>query len=125
MCIRDRYQRRVREPTHDTMNAALLMRSFTRTAPAMKQMQMAFMCSDSRLTGTVKWYNPIKGYGFITQDKDGSDLFCHQSTIEVDGFRQLFQGDQVEYETQETDRGPQTAAVYIKVSNAPVPQDAE
>eukprot|EP00658_Telonema_sp_P-2_P053388 TRINITY_DN418_c0_g1_i2.p3 TRINITY_DN418_c0_g1~~TRINITY_DN418_c0_g1_i2.p3 ORF type:complete len:107 (-),score=20.15 TRINITY_DN418_c0_g1_i2:281-601(-) len=100
---------------------ALLLKSCARLSRAVSMPHTAWMCSGGRATGTVKWYNPVKGYGFITQDQDGSDLFCHQSTIEVDGFRQLFKGDQVEYDVQETDRGPQTAAVYIKVSNAPAP----
>merc|ERR1712070_626099 len=77
------------------------------------------LCTAARLTGTVKWYNPVKGYGFIVQDDDGSDIFCHQTSIEMDGFRQLYEGDVVEYETQETERGPQTSSVYVKVSNAP------
>merc|ERR1711907_179709 len=93
----------------------------TRAAPHLSSsMPRAMLCSGSELlSGTVKWYDPTKGYGFITQNKDGSDLFCHQTTIEMDGFRQLHEGDLVEYSIKETDRGPQTSSVFVKVSQAP------
>lgn len=60
--------------------------------------------------GTVKWFNDSKGYGFIEQTS-GDDIFVHFSSILTEGFRTLHEGDVVEYEVQETDRGPQAANV--------------
>ena len=56
------------------------------------------------MKGTVKWYNAKKGYGFI-QGEDGKDLFVHRSAIPTGTY--LNEGDQVEYEKEDTDRGPQ------------------
>lgn len=61
-------------------------------------------------TGTVKWFNDAKGYGFIEQP-DGGDIFVHFSSIVGEGFRTLNEGEQVEYELRETDRGPQASNV--------------
>lgn len=61
-------------------------------------------------TGTVKWFSDSKGYGFITRD-DGEDVFVHFSAIRGDGFRTLSEGDQVEFEVRETERGLQAANV--------------
>lgn len=60
--------------------------------------------------GTVKWFNDAKGYGFIQNDA-GSDVFVHFSAISGDGFRTLEQGEEVEFELLETDRGPQASNV--------------
>jgi len=60
--------------------------------------------------GIVKWFNSRKGYGFITRE-DGRDLFVHQSSIEMSGFRTLNEGDRVSFEVEETDRGPQAKNV--------------
>jgi len=54
--------------------------------------------------GTVKWFNDAKGYGFISR-QDGKDVFVHYSVINGDGFRTLVQGQQVEYEEKEGQRG--------------------
>ena len=62
------------------------------------------------MTGTVKWFNSEKGYGFITTD-EGQDIFVHYSSINAEGFKTLNEGDQVEFEVQEGDRGPQAANV--------------
>ena len=62
------------------------------------------------MEGTVKWYNERKGYGFIEQE-DGSDLFVHYSVISMSGFKKLTEGDQVSFEVEETDRGPQARNV--------------
>lgn len=56
-------------------------------------------------TGTVKWFNNAKGYGFIRRD-DGSDVFVHYSQIAGDGFRTLQQGQEVAYELKEGPKGP-------------------
>lgn len=61
-------------------------------------------------TGTVKWFNDAKGYGFIEQP-EGGDIFVHFSSIVGEGFRTLSEGEAVEYELLETDRGPQAANV--------------
>jgi CspA family cold shock protein len=53
-------------------------------------------------TGTVKWFNDAKGFGFITQD-GGDDVFCHHSAIQTQGFRSLAEGQKVEFDVE---RGP-------------------
>ena len=53
--------------------------------------------------GTVKWFNETKGFGFITQDGGGEDVFCHQTAIQAQGFRTLQEGQAVEFEVK---RGP-------------------
>jgi len=60
--------------------------------------------------GTVKWFNDAKGYGFISQ-ADGEDIFVHFSGIVGEGFRTLAEGEEVEFEVRDTDRGPQAANV--------------
>ncbi len=57
-------------------------------------------------TGTVKWFNDAKGYGFITPDGGGKDVFVHHTAIEMSGFRTLTIGELVEYEVTEGPRGP-------------------
>ncbi len=56
--------------------------------------------------GTVKWFNESKGFGFITQDDGGSDVFAHYSEIKGDGFKTLAEGDVVTFEVVEGDKGP-------------------
>lgn len=62
-------------------------------------------------TGTVKWFNDQKGYGFITPDDEGKDLFVHHSAISGDGFKSLTEGAKVEFETAQGDKGPQATNV--------------
>jgi CspA family cold shock protein len=62
-------------------------------------------------TGTVKWFSDDKGYGFITPDDGGKDLFVHHSAIEGDGFRSLAEGAKVSYESQQGPKGPNAANV--------------
>lgn len=64
--------------------------------------------------GIVKWFGEQKGYGFISRD-DGSDVFVHYSSINMPGFKTLYQGDRVEFELEETERGPQAKNV-VKLS---------
>ena len=56
-------------------------------------------------TGTVKWFNDSKGFGFIRQDDGGDDVFCHQSAIQTSGFRTLAEGQRVEFEIAQGDKG--------------------
>ena len=62
-------------------------------------------------TGTVKWFNDAKGYGFITPDGGGKDVFVHHTAIQMEGFRSLAEGQKVEFETTEGPKGPQAANV--------------
>jgi CspA family cold shock protein len=57
-------------------------------------------------TGTVKWFNASKGFGFITPDDGGEDLFVHHSEIKVDGYATLDDGQKVEFEVGEGKKGP-------------------
>ena len=63
------------------------------------------------MKGTVKWFNDAKGYGFITQTGGDDDVFVHFSAIVSDGFRTLAEGDEVEFDVQQTERGLQAAKV--------------
>ncbi len=61
-------------------------------------------------SGIVKWFNEKKGFGFIQQE-NGQDLFVHYSSISMDGFKTLIEGDRVSFEVEETDRGFQARNV--------------
>jgi CspA family cold shock protein len=65
---------------------------------------------NERLTGTVKWFNGAKGYGFIARD-DGEDVFVHYSAIQGDGFRNLDEGDRVEFTIEQGQKGLAAANV--------------
>jgi CspA family cold shock protein len=60
--------------------------------------------------GKVKWFNEAKGYGFIEQD-DGPDVFVHYTAISEDGFKTLSEGQEVEFEMKQGDKGPQATRV--------------
>lgn len=62
------------------------------------------------MTGKVRWFDAEKGYGFISTS-EGKDVFVHFSAIQADGYKALAEGDQVEFEVKEGDRGPQAAKV--------------
>lgn len=61
-------------------------------------------------TGVVKWFNSSKGFGFITKES-GDDIFVHFSAIEGDGFKTLKDGQKVNFEIEDTDKGPQAVKV--------------
>lgn len=63
------------------------------------------------MQGRVKWFNPEKGYGFIEREDGGGDVFVHFSAVQMDGFKTLNEGEQVEFEIVEGARGPQAANV--------------
>ena len=65
-------------------------------------------------TGTVKWFNAKKGYGFIS-DEEGKDIFVHFSALEMPGFKVLEEGEKVEFEVVEGEKRPQAAKV-VKIS---------
>ena len=62
-------------------------------------------------TGTVKWFSDDKGFGFVTPDEGGKDLFVHFSGIAGDGFRSLTEGTKVSYEEESSDKGPKAVNV--------------
>ncbi len=70
--------------------------------------------SVERLQGTVKWFNNAKGYGFIGRD-NGPDIFVHYSAITSEGYKSLQEGDKVESEIAQSQKGPQAANV-VKVA---------
>lgn len=63
--------------------------------------------------GTVKWFNDTRGYGFITPSDGSSDIFVHYSDIEGGGHRTLHEGEQVEFESANGDRGPKATNVRV------------
>jgi CspA family cold shock protein len=67
-------------------------------------------------TGTVKWFSNDKGYGFITQDDGGKDVFVHFSAITGEGYKTLDEGAKVEYEVEEGPKGPQARDVSVVAS---------
>lgn len=67
-------------------------------------------------TGKVKWFNGTKGFGFIEQSDGGADVFVHFSAIQGDGYRDLNEGDEVEFDTEQGQKGLQ--ATNVKVTSA-------
>ena len=67
-------------------------------------------------TGIVKWFSPLKGYGFIKPDGGGQEVFVHYSAIDGEGYRNLFEGDRVEFEVIDKGRGPQARNVRSRRS---------
>lgn len=62
------------------------------------------------MTGTVKWFNSEKGFGFITTD-EGKDVFCHFSQIQKDGYKSLEEGEKVSFDITEGPKGPQASNI--------------
>ncbi|OIJ95712.1 hypothetical protein BIV25_19860 [Streptomyces sp. MUSC 14] len=65
-------------------------------------------------TGVVKWFNPDKGFGFIHQDDGGPEVFAHFSAIQSTRFKELYEGDSVEYDVTQGPKGPQAENVVRK-----------
>lgn len=70
-------------------------------------------------TGTVKWFNNEKGYGFIATEAGGKDVFCHFSAIQGDGYKSLNEGDEVEFDVEQGAKGPQAKNVTVLRSAGP------
>ena len=77
-----------------------------------------------RTTGVVKWFNAEKGYGFITPDDGGKDCFVHFSAIQGGGFRKLEEGQKVEFEVGQGQKGPQAENVVALDGGTDLPIDA-
>ena len=76
------------------------------------------------LVGKVKWFNDAKGYGFITRQSDGSDVFVHYSAIVGDGFRSLAQGQDVKYDLDEGPKGLHATNVTAVAGERSISQEA-
>ena len=69
-------------------------------------------------TGTVKWFNAEKGFGFIEQDGGGPDVFAHYSNIAAQGFRELLEGQKVSFDIAQGQKGPTAENIVVAFSSA-------
>lgn len=69
------------------------------------------------IQGTVKFFNSLKGWGFITPDDGGEEVFVHYKSVQGDGFKSLLEGSKVEFNVESTDRGPQAKDVRVVLEN--------
>jgi CspA family cold shock protein len=67
----------------------------------------------ARITGTVKWFNDSKGFGFIVRDDGGKDVFVHHTAINAQGFKSLREGQKVEFDVVDGQKGPAAANVSV------------
>jgi len=74
-------------------------------------MNLFFTIMSNRQTGTVQWFDDDKGFGFIDHEGTEEDIFVHFSEIDQEGFKQLDEGDRVEFTPKDTDKGLQAASV--------------
>jgi cold shock protein len=72
--------------------------------------------SENRTNGTVKWFSRVKGYGFIEPENGDKDVFVHYSAIIGEGYRNLEEGQRVEFSIEETGKGPQAVQVQALVA---------
>jgi len=72
---------------------------------------VAAISKEQMSTGTVKWFNDAKGFGFITQDNGGEDVFCHHTAIAAEGFRTLAEGQKVSFDVTKGPKGLQAQNV--------------
>jgi len=80
--------------------------------------------SENRTNGTVKWFSRVKGYGFIEPDNGEKDVFVHYSAIMGEGYRNLEEGQRVEFSIEQTGKGPQAVQV-MSLGTAPKTENAE
>lgn len=76
----------------------------------------------SHFKGTVAWFNNAKGYGFLTHN-EGRDVFCHYTAIEAEGYKSLKEGEAIEFDVVQGDKGPQAANVKRLQSGEPGMRD--
>jgi CspA family cold shock protein len=69
--------------------------------------------TDIMSTGTVKWFNDAKGFGFITPDDGSKDLFVHFSSIQAGGFKTLKENDKVQYDVEQSPKGPRAGNIKL------------
>ena len=78
------------------------------------------MAEQERIQGTVRWFSRVKGYGFIQPDGQGKDVFVHFSAIQGEGYRNLDEGQRVEFAVEDTGKGPQAVQVVGLAANVNV-----
>ncbi len=69
-----------------------------------------------KATGTVKWFSRLKGYGFINSDDGGQEIFVHYPAIQGEGYRNLYEGDRVDFKLVDNGKGPQAQGVNARRS---------
>ena len=72
-----------------------------------------------RVSGIVKWFSRLKGYGFINSDDGGQEVFVHYTAIDGEGYRNLYEGDRVEFDLVDRGKGPQAQNVITQRSYGP------
>jgi CspA family cold shock protein len=78
------------------------------------------MAEQQRIQGTVRWFSRVKGYGFIQPDGQEKDVFVHFSAIQGEGYRNLDEGQRVEFSVEDTDKGPQAVQVIALATSVTV-----
>jgi len=94
------------------------------TTPSHHRKNFSVMAAAVKSTGTVKWFNVTKGYGFITPDSGGEDLFVHQTAIQSEGFRSLREGEPVEFFVETSSDDGRAKAVNVTGPNGANPEGA-
>lgn len=99
-----------------TIFTAILASASAFIAPASTLLQKSSVAPPSPAlyaTGTVKWFNEEKGFGFITNADGSADVFCHFSAIQIDGYKTLAEGQEVEFDVEQGPKGAQAANVVL------------